>query len=90
MTKKPTVTNQVNLVVDNLRPIFCDVFDDDDLVINAATRAEDVDGWDSLAQIRLIVSIEKAFGLHFSAAEISDLDNVGEMASLILRKQARV
>ena len=90
MTQKPTVTNQINVVLNKLGPIFCDVFDDDDLVIDVATRAEDVDGWDSLAQIRLIVSIEKAFRLHFTAAEISDLDNVGEMASLILRKQASV
>ena len=83
-------TDQINVVIQNLQPIFCDVFDDDDLFIEVATTAQDVDGWDSLAHIRLIVSIEKAFGLHFSAAEISDLDNVGEMAALILRKQASV
>lgn len=83
-------TDQINAVIQNLQPIFCAVFDDDDLVLEAATMAQDVDGWDSLAHIRLIVSIEKAFGLRFSAAEISDLENVGEMAALVLRKQAGV
>jgi acyl carrier protein len=83
-------TDQINAVILSLQPIFCDVFDDDDLVLEAATMAQDVDGWDSLAHIRLVVSIEKAFGLRFSASEISDLENVGEMAALVLRKQASV
>ena len=57
-------------------------------MIEQNTTAQDVDGWDSLAHIRLVVSIEKALGLRFSAAEISGLVNVGEMAELILKKQA--
>ena len=74
--------------IEQLTPIFRDVFDDEDLVIEQNTTAQDVDGWDSLAHIRLVVSIEKALGLRFSAAEISGLVNVGEMAELILKKQA--
>ena len=73
--------------IEQLTPIFRDVFDDEDLVIEQNTTAQDVDGWDSLAHIRLVVSIEKALGLRFSAAEISGLVNVGEMAELILKKQ---
>ena len=71
-----------------LNLVFQDVFDDDRVEVNTTTTAEDIDGWNSLAHIRLMVSIEKAFKLRFSAAEISSLKNVGDMALLIIRKQA--
>ena len=74
-----------NEVMGLLNPIFRDVFDDDELVITANTTAKDIDGWDSLTHIRLVISIEKAFDLRFTAAEISDLENVGEMVELIVR-----
>ena len=76
-----------NNTLQQLVPIFQDVLDDDSLAIDATTTAQDVDGWDSLAHIRLVVSIEKAFSLRFSAAEISELQNVGDMAALIVKKQ---
>ena len=75
-------------IIEQLLPIFINVFDVDDLVINASTTAQDVDGWDSMAHIRLIVAIENFFDLHFSAAEISEIENVGQIAELILNKQA--
>ena len=74
-----------NEVMGLLHPIFRDVFDDDEIVIDANTTANDIDGWDSLTHIRLVVSIEKAFDLRFTAAEISELENVGEMVELIVR-----
>jgi acyl carrier protein len=81
------MTDAVNNTLQRLVPIFQDVLDDDSLAIDATTTAQDVDGWDSLAHIRLVVSIEKAFSLRFSAAEISELQNVGDMAALIVKKQ---
>ena len=81
------MTDAVNNTLQQLVPIFQDVLDDDSLAIDATTTAQDVDGWDSLAHIRLVVSIEKAFSLRFSAAEISELQNVGDMAALIVKKQ---
>jgi acyl carrier protein len=81
------MTYAVNNTLQQLVPIFQDVLDDDSLAIDATTTAQDVDGWDSLAHIRLVVSIEKAFSLRFSAAEISELQNVGDMAALIVKKQ---
>lgn len=81
------MTNAVNNTLQQLVPIFQDVLNDDSLAIDATTTAQDVDGWDSLAHIRLVVSIEKAFSLRFSAAEISELQNVGDMAALIVKKQ---
>jgi acyl carrier protein len=78
----------LQLILDQLTSIFRDVFDDDELVIERSTTAHDVDGWDSLAHIRLVVSIEKTLGLRFTAAEISSLVNVGGMVDLIFIKQA--
>ena len=74
-----------NAVMGSLYPIFRDVFDDDEIVIDANTTANDIDGWDSLTHIRLVISIEKALDLRFTAAEISELENVGEMVELIVR-----
>lgn len=81
--------NQESLeMIQRLTPIFRDVLDNDDLVITPATKAEDVDGWDSLAHIHLVVSIEKALKMRFTAEEVSSLQNVGDLATLILKKQA--
>lgn len=74
-------------VMTRLNEIFCNVFDDDNLVINDSTNAEDIEDWDSLEQINLIVSIENEFGMMFEISEVSDLANVGEMADLIMSKQ---
>lgn len=85
-----TEPNTAQFIADNLTPIFRDVLDDDELVISELTTALDVEGWDSLANIRIMVSIEKEFGVRFTAAEISNLINVGALAELVLKKQANV
>lgn len=69
-----------------LNEIFIDVFDDPSIEVNESTSASDVDGWDSLAQIRLIVSIEKYFNLRFNSIEIANLKNVGDLIDLINQK----
>ena len=74
-------------LINKLTIIFRDVFNDDDLIIHESTTAHDIYGWDSLTHIRLVVTIEKVFALRFSAAEISNLENVGDMVELIVRKQ---
>lgn len=71
-----------------LTQIFRDLFDDDSLVVTPELTARDVSEWDSLNHIRLIVAIEKAFGLKFSAAEVQRLKNVGEFVALIQGKSA--
>ena len=60
----------------------------EDLPVNADTTANDIDEWDSLAHIRLILQIEKSFSLHFDASEIEKLENVGQMSELISLRQA--
>ena len=66
-----------------LTQVFHDVFDDDSIAVTSELNADAVDEWDSLSHIRLIVAIEKKFGLKFSAAEVRQLANVGEFVALI-------
>ena len=73
-------------IFDKLIPIFRNVFDDDELIINETTNAEDIDEWDSLSHIRLIVSHEIEFGVKFKTTEISDLRNVGDFIDLLKSK----
>ena len=69
-----------------LTEIFREVFDDDSIVVRPELTAKDVDEWDSLSHIRLVLSVERAFGLKFSASEIGRLKNVGEFVDLIQAK----
>lgn len=73
-------------IYQKLTTIFRDVFDEDNLSVTPQTTADDVDGWDSLTHVRLVLAVSKAFGVRFSAAEIGGLKNVGEFATLIEQK----
>jgi acyl carrier protein len=59
------------------------VFDEDAIDITPELSAKDVDGWDSLTHIRLILTIEKTFKIKFTTSEIGKLENVGELVALI-------
>ena len=71
-----------------LTEIFRDVFDDDDIELTDAMTAEDIDEWDSLMHITLIVATEKEFGMRVNAAEVSGLGDVGALISLVLERTA--
>lgn len=66
--------------------IFRDVLDNDDIVLTRATTADDIEEWDSLAHIGLIVAIEKHFKVRFDMMDVKPLKNVGEFIDLIQRK----
>lgn len=74
-------------VFEALNEVFQDVFDDEDIVVVDATTADDIEDWDSLEHINLIVAVEKKFGIKFTMPEITALKNVGEMVNLILEKK---
>jgi acyl carrier protein len=63
-----------------------DVFDDDSMNPTDAMTANDVEGWDSLSHIRLMVSIEKRFNIKFTNAEVEKLQNVGDLLKAIESK----
>ncbi len=69
-----------------LNSIFRDVFDRDDIVVTRQTTSVNIEDWDSLANISLIVAIEKEFGITFNLAEVKALQDVGGMMDLIQTK----
>jgi acyl carrier protein len=71
-----------------LTDIFHDVLDNDEIVLAPDLTAKELDGWDSLAHVRLILTIERTFRISFTASEIGRLKNVGELAGLIQTKAA--
>ncbi len=73
-------------IMEKVRRIFWDVFDDETLDINDSTNSSDIEDWDSLEHITLVVSMEKEFGLSFDLKEVNKLANVGEMVDLIASK----
>jgi acyl carrier protein len=70
-----------------LTSVFRDVFEDDQLEIEASTTARDVPDWDSLRHIELLVAVEDAFRVRFNTGEVGGLKNVGEMVKLIATKR---
>jgi acyl carrier protein len=68
-----------------LTKVFQDVFDDD-VELRPDLAAKDVEGWDSLTHIRLMLTVEKAFKVKFSTSEIGALKNVGDLVRLLAKR----
>ncbi len=66
-----------------LAGIFEDVFDEDSIEITPELSAKDLDGWDSLMHVRLLLTVEKAFKIKLTTSEIGKLKNVGDLVALI-------
>ena len=79
-------TMERNKMLSQINQIFIDTLDDEDIVINESTQAKDVDEWDSLTHIMLVVAIEKHFKITFTSEEITSWDNVGKMINCIIEK----
>ncbi len=71
-----------------LTRVFRNVFNDESLILRPDLAAPDVENWDSLSHIELIVAVERQFRVKFTTAEITSLNNVGDLARLIQRKRA--
>ena len=72
-------------ILKTVQDIFRDILDDEEIVLEDSTTADDVEGWDSLTHIQLIVAIEKQFKIKFTSKEILSWRNVGEMLDSISR-----
>jgi acyl carrier protein len=66
-------------ILEKLTQVFQDVFDDEEIVLTSDTSAHDIEEWDSLNQIKIILACEKAFDIKLNARDISTLENVGAM-----------
>lgn len=67
-----------------LQGIFRKVFDDESIEIADTTTADDIEEWDSLNQIKIILAAEEAFGHSLNARKISTFDNVGDMIDYLV------
>jgi len=73
-------------ILEKLNGIFTDVLDNDDIKINETSTANDIEEWDSLTHIQLVVAIEKSFKVKFTTYEIQIWKNVGDMVNSIQAK----
>jgi acyl carrier protein len=73
-------------ILKQVNAIFIDILDNEGIILSDETTANDVDDWDSLNHIQLVVAIEKQFKIRFTSREIQGWDNVGEMVNSISSK----
>ena len=76
----------MNEILEQVNSVFKDVLDNEEIVVTANTTADDIDEWDSLSHIQLVVAIEKHFKIRFTSSEINNFKNVGEMCMGIQAK----
>ena len=69
-----------------LTDVFREVFDENDLILTDEMTADDVDAWDSMSYVNLILAIEIAFGIEFNQSEILKFANVGDLKHSISSK----
>ena len=81
--------NSRSVLFSRLLNIFQEVFDDDSIELSDRTTADDIEEWDSLNHITLVLSIEKEFGVILNAAEVGSLENVGQMIDLLMTRATR-
>jgi acyl carrier protein len=77
---------EIEEIIKQVNKVFVDVLDNEDIIVNSLTTATDIDEWDSLTHIQLVVAIEKKFKIRFLSSEIQNFKNVGEMCIAIKSK----
>jgi len=73
-------------VLQKLNEIFRDLFDLPDLELAYSMSADDIDEWDSVNHVMLVVQIEREFKIKFHTAEVEEMKNVGDLVKLVLGK----
>lgn len=69
-----------------LTPVFHEIFDDDTIMPHPKMTAAEVEAWDSLSNIRLVVAVEEEFSILFTTGEVAGLSNVGEFVKVIQKR----
>ncbi len=73
-------------IYERLNKVFQDIFDDESITVNENTTSDDIEDWDSLEHINLVVAVEQEFGMKFNMNEVTTMKNVGEMVDIILSR----
>lgn len=73
-------------ILKRVNDIFIDILDNEDIILTTETTSNDIDEWDSLTHIQIVVSIEKSFKIKFTSIEIQSWKNAGEIVDCILSK----
>ena len=73
-------------ILAKLNELFRDLFDDPALTVDPETTADDVEEWDSVSHISMIVAVEQMFGIKIKTAEIESLKNVGDLVRIVADK----
>lgn len=73
-------------ILKTINTILCDIFADPTLVITETSSAQNIDRWDSITHVNILMTVERTFKIRFSLGEIKQLRNVGEMVNLITQK----
>lgn len=73
-------------VFEKLDGVFQDVFDDETIHVDETTTSADIEDWDSLEHINLVVAVEKTFGIKFNMGEVVTMKNVGAMVDIIMER----
>lgn len=74
--------------IEQLNEVFREVFDDDELEVQRQTSAKDIDEWDSLMHVNLVLAVESRFGVRFTSTEVASLKDVGDLNDLVEKKLA--
>ena len=74
-------------VFERLNKVFRDIFDDESIVVTEETTSSDIEDWDSLEHINLVVAVEQEFGMKFNMNEVTTMKNVGEMVDIIIKRK---
>ena len=73
-------------ILKTINTILCDIFADSTLVVTEQTSAQNIERWDSITHVNILMTVERTFKIRFSLGEIKQLRNVGEMVNLIAQK----
>lgn len=77
------------ITLENLEPVFRQVFDDQSISLQRETTADDIEEWDSLTHMNLVIALELKFSIKFALGELKKLKNVGDMLDLINKKATK-
>ncbi|MCL2202488.1 MAG: acyl carrier protein [Defluviitaleaceae bacterium] len=74
------------IVLERMTQIFRDIFDDESINVVDATHADDIEDWDSLEHINLVLAVEEEFDIKFTLPEVTDAKNVGDIVDIIVQR----